>query len=156
MQKILLCMSALCVASSILAQKNPAGGPGCTIQSAKQCVGLALDAMGGRERLEKLKSVRLKTIGHTLLMEQSYRQAPFITSYERGQVTFDLVNHAVLTEMKTTWPESDGNQSDSDSVVVVGPDGGVTRSKDGDSPCSLSALDGAREMLDRKRVARGR
>jgi hypothetical protein len=48
--------------------------------------------MGGRERLEQVKSVRLQIIGHTLLMEQSYRQAPFITSYKRGQVTFDLVN----------------------------------------------------------------
>jgi len=49
--------------------------------------------------------------------------------------------------MKTTWPESDHNQSDSDSIVVVGPDGGVTRSKDSDSPCSLATLDSAREML---------
>src|SRR5580692_7110636 len=106
-----------------------AEGPGCANQTAKQCVGLALDAMGGRERLEQVKSVRLEIIGHTLLMEQSYRQEPFITAYVRGRVTFDLANQRVLTELKLTWPESDGNQADSDSVVVVGPDGGVTRSK---------------------------
>jgi hypothetical protein len=123
-----------------------AEGPGCDGQTAKQCVGLALDAMGGRERLEQVKSVRLEIIGHTLLMEQSYRQAPFITSYARGHVTVDLANQRVLTELKSTWPESDGNQADSDSVVVAGPDGGVTRSKNGDSPCSLVSLDGAREM----------
>ena len=105
------------MAGSALAQRNP----GCPQETAKQCVALALHAMGGRERLEQLKSVRLQIIGHTLLMEQSYRQAPFITSYERGQVTFDLANQGVLMEMKTTWPESDHNQSDSDSVVVVGP-----------------------------------
>ena len=64
-----------------------------------------LDARGGRERLEQVKSVRLQIIGHTLLMEQSYRQAPFITSYKRGQVTFDLVNQGVLIEMKTTCSE---------------------------------------------------
>ena len=124
-----------------------ADGPGCTSQTAKQCLDLALDAMGGRERLEQLKSVRLEIIGHTLLMEQSYRQDPFITSYERGRVTFDLANQRVLTELKLTWPESDGNQADSDSVVVAGPDGGVTRSKNGDAPCSLAAVDAAREML---------
>ena len=147
MQKNVVCLSALWMASGVLAQKSSTGAPGCVNQSAKQCVGLALDAMGGRKRLEQVKSLKLQVIGHTQLMEQSYRQAPFITSYERGQVTLDLVNQGVLTEMKSTWPESDPNQSDSDSTVVVGPDGGVTRSKDGDSPCSLSALDAARQML---------
>jgi hypothetical protein len=57
------------MAGSALAQRNP----GCPQETAKHCVGLALDAMGGRERLEQLKSVRLQIIGHTLLMEQSYR-----------------------------------------------------------------------------------
>jgi hypothetical protein len=123
-----------------------AEGPGCTGQTAKGCVGLALDAMGGRERLEQVKSVRLEIIGHTLLMEQSYRQEPFITAYVRGRVTFDLANQKVLTELKSTWPESDANKSDTDSVVVASPDGGVTRAKNGDSPCSRTSLDAAREM----------
>jgi hypothetical protein len=121
--------------------------PGCDQESPKQCVGLALDAMGGREHLEQVKNARLQIIGHTLLMEQSYRQAPFIASYVRGQVTFDLANQKVLAESKNTWPESDANRSDSDSTVVVGPDGGVTRAKSSDSPCSLGAIDSAREML---------
>ena len=143
MQKISRYLSILWMAGTALAQRNP----GCPQETAKQCVGLALEAMGGRERLEQVKSLRLQIIGHTLLTEQSYRQAPFITSYERGQVTYDLVNQGALTEMKSTWPESDANQSDSDSIVVVGPDGGVTRSKDRDFPCSLGALDAARQML---------
>jgi hypothetical protein len=147
MRKISLCLSALWMASSVLAQANATGAPGCANQSAKQCVGLAMDAMGGRERLEQVKSLRLQIVGHTLLMEQSYRQAPFITSYERGQVIMDLAKQGVLTEIKSTWPESDHNQSDSDSTVVVGPDGGVTRSKDNDSLCSLSTLDAAWQML---------
>jgi hypothetical protein len=121
--------------------------PGCTGQTVKQCVGLALEAMGGRERLEQVKSVRLEIIGHTLLMEQSYRQSPFIASYERGRVTLDLANQRVLTERKITWPESDANQSDSESVVVTGPEGGVIRSPKGDTPCSLGSLDSARETL---------
>lgn len=115
--------------------------------AAKQCLDLALAAMGGRERLRQVRSVRLQTIGHTLLMEQSYRQAPFITSYERGQATFDLANQRAQTEMKMTWPESDPNQADSDIAVVAGPEGCVTRAKEGDSPCSLGSLDAARQML---------
>jgi hypothetical protein len=103
--------------------------------------------MGGRERLQQVKSVRLQTIGHTLLAEQSYRQEPFITSYERDQTVLDLVNHRVLTEAKQTWPESDANQSDSESTLVVGLEGGVYRRKSGDSPCSLAALDAAWETL---------
>jgi hypothetical protein len=79
-------------------------------------------------------------------MEQSYRQEPFITAYVRGRVTFDLANQKVLTELKSTWPESDANKSDTDSVVVASPDGGVTRAKNGDSPCSRTSLDAAREM----------
>ncbi len=124
-----------------------AEGPGCANQTAKQCVGLALDAMGGRDRLEQVKNVRLEIIGHTLLMEQSYRQAPFITAYQRGRVTLDLTNQRVLSELKLTWPESDANRADTDVVVVAGPDGGVTRSRNGDAPCGLGSLDGAREML---------
>jgi hypothetical protein len=93
-----------------------AANPGCANQSAKQCVGLALDAMGGREHLQQVQSVRLHTIAHTLLMEQSYRQVPFITSYERGQVTYDLANQRVLKEAKLTWPEADARRSDSDSI----------------------------------------
>ena len=46
-----------------------------------------------------------------------------------------------------TWPESDPNQSDSETTLVVGADGGVYHTKFGDSPCSLSDLDAAREML---------
>jgi hypothetical protein len=140
MRRSLRCLSlasVLWITSSIQAQTKT--HPGCAQESPKQCVDLALDAMGGREHLEQVKSVRLQIIGHTLLMEQSYRQAPFIASYVRGQVTFDLANKQVLTEAKTTWPESDHNQSDSDSTVVVGADGGVTR--------SLGAIDSARQML---------
>jgi hypothetical protein len=129
------------------AQDNPADRPGCAHENPKQCVDLALQAMGGREALERVKSVRVQTIGNTLLMEQSYRQAPFITSYQRGQTTSDLVNERVLTEAKVTWPESDPNRADSDVTIVVGPDGCVTRTKGGDAPGSLGSLDAARQML---------
>jgi hypothetical protein len=48
--------------------KTSAGGPGCAHVSAKQCVDLALEAMGGSETLQQIKSVRLEYIWHTLLV----------------------------------------------------------------------------------------
>ncbi|MEP6546248.1 MAG: MBL fold metallo-hydrolase [Gammaproteobacteria bacterium] len=143
----LLAVSGLCAAMTIQAREKLAATPGCALQSPQQCVTAALEAMGGRERLQQLTSIRLQTVGHTLLVEQSYRQAPYITSYERGHVTVDLVNQRLLAATTLTWPESDPNQSDSDTLLAVGLDGGVYHTKFGDSPCSLSALDDAREEL---------
>jgi hypothetical protein len=135
------------MATGVQAKENSEGAPGCVNESAKQCVEHGLEAMGGRDRLQQVKSMRLRFIGHTLLAEQSYRQEPLITSYERGQQMLDLANQRVYKEAKLTWPESDPNASDIETNWVVGPDGGVHHSKDGDSPCSLSELEAAREML---------
>jgi hypothetical protein len=150
MRQVWLYLSAVAVLWMIAgaqAKETSAGGPGCAHESAKQCVDLALEAMGGRERLQQVKSVRLQYIGHTLLAEQSYRQEPFITSYKRGQTTLDLTDQRVFTQVKLTWPESDPNQSDVDITLIVSPDGGIHQTKDGDSPCSLSEIDAARETL---------
>lgn len=139
MRKVWLYLSAVVVlwmTAGAQTTKTSAGGPGCAHVSAKKCVDLALKAMGGSETLQQIKSVRLEYIGHTLLAEQSYRQEPFITSYKRGQTTLDLTGQRVLTQVKLTWPESDPNQSDVDITLIVNPDGGVHRAKDGDSPCS--------------------
>ena len=132
------------------AERNPklAAQPGCEKATAQQCVARSMEAMGGREQLEKLKSVRLQTVSHTLLMEQSYRQAPFIASYQRDVVTLDLAGGRMLAEAKATWPESDLNQAESESTIVVGPDGGVYHhSGSPDSPCGLASQDAARESL---------
>jgi hypothetical protein len=145
--KYLLVASGMCMAAGAHANEKSMVAPGCAHESPQQCVTAALEAMGGRERLQQVASVRLQTVGHTLLMEQSYRQAPFITAYERDRITMDLANQRLLTEAKLTWPESDPNQSDSDTTLVVGLDGGVYHTKFGDSPCSLGDLDAAREAL---------
>jgi hypothetical protein len=150
MRKTWLCLfaaSVLCMASGAQAKENSGSGPGCEDKTAKQCLDLALEAMGGRDRLEQVKSVRLHSIGHTVLAEQSYRQEPFITSYERSQTTLDLLGQQVRTEAKLTWPQSDPNQSDTESTVIVGPNGGVQHTPGGDHPCSLGDLDAAREIL---------
>ena len=150
MRKILLCVLAV-AGSAIVAHAKDDGklslAPGCGQLSAQQCVGLAMDAMGGRDRLEKLSSVRLQTVSHTLLTEQSYRQAPFITSYEHDVTTLDLAGNRMLTEAKLTWPENDMNQPDSEATLIVGPEGGVYHAKGGDSPCGLGDIDSARERL---------
>ena len=121
--------------------------PGCAGQTAMQCVNLALDAMGGPGRLQQIKTMRMETIGHTLLTEQSYRQAPFITSYERGEITFDFAGQRVLANEKATWPEADPGQADSEAKLIVGPDGGVIHTKQGDYPAPLGSLTAARQML---------
>jgi hypothetical protein len=147
-----LCASLLAAlglwVAPVQAVEKPASAPGCAQESPQQCVAAALEATGGREALLQLTSIRMQTVGHTSLVEQSYRQSPFITSYERGTVTMDLRNGRVLAEVKLTWPESDPNQSESDTTLVVGPDGGVYHTKFGDSPCSLSDLDATREALE--------
>lgn len=142
---MLLAASCMCMAAGGYAKEKFPTAPGCAHESPQQCVGAALEAMGGRDRLQQVTSVRLQTDGNTLLTEQSYRQAPFITSYERGHVTMDLANQRLLKEATLTWPESDSNQSDSDTTLIVGSEGGVYRTKFGDSPCSLSDLDAAQQ-----------
>jgi hypothetical protein len=121
--------------------------PGCEGKSAKECVALALDAMGGQVRLEQVKTLRLQIIGHTELAEQSYRQEPFVVSYERATTTLDFEHQRALIESKVTWPEADSGQAENDSTTVVGPEGGVTRAKESDGPTSLGMLDDARELL---------
>src|ERR1700688_744079 len=87
-----LAASAMCITAGAHAREKSTDAPGCAQESPQQCVTAALEAMGGRERLQQLASVRMQTVGHTLLVEQSYRQSPFISSYERGRITMDLAN----------------------------------------------------------------
>lgn len=121
--------------------------PGCSGLTPKQCLGLALDAMGGLQKLEAIRDIQLDVISHTALMEQSYRQSPFITSYERDKATVDFAGQRIRTEAHTIWPESDPHQAEFDATSIVTPTGGVYHGTQGDSPCSLADLDAARETL---------
>lgn len=114
---------------------------------AKTCVALALDAMGGREKLEAIKSFSSEAVQHTALVEQSYRQDPFITSYARIKTIADLSSGRVRFDVHTTWPESNPGAAESDSSTVVGPEGGVTRSSGGDQLCSRSSIAQGQELL---------
>ncbi|MGB9030087.1 MAG: hypothetical protein WCC27_08210 [Acidobacteriaceae bacterium] len=82
-----------------------------------------MDAMGGREKLAGIRTERLDVIGHTELMEQSYRQAPFITSYAREAVTVDLAGQRLTKKEHGVWPESDLKQADSDATLIERCDG---------------------------------
>jgi hypothetical protein len=123
------------------------GHPGCDHLNAKACVEQAIDAMGGQQRLTNIRSASYETVGHTVLSEQSYRQQPFITSYERDKVTVDFDKRRLIRDVKITWPEADPHAAELAVTLIATPQGGVYHAKQGDSPCSLSDLDDTRDTL---------
>jgi hypothetical protein len=131
----------------VLVARAGAQTPGCEGLQARGCLDRAIDAMGGREKLVAIKTEQLDVIGHTELMEQSYRQAPFITSYAREGVTVDLAGQRLIKKEHSVWPESDLKQADSDATLIVTPTGGVVRRGGQDGPCGAANLDAAREAL---------
>lgn len=104
-------------------------------------------AMGGRERLESIRNLRLEEMSHTALTEQSYRQDPFITSYAQVNETIDFEHGRVHRETHGTWPESDPGQAAFDMTLIADAAGGVYHTAQGDTPCSLGDLDSVRERL---------
>jgi hypothetical protein len=104
--------------------------------------------MGGRARLAQVKTLRADVIKHTLLMEQSYRQAPFITSYERDRVTLDLAGKRFRSDAHGVWPESDPGTAESDATLVGSTVGAVYRGDKEDSPASLGDLEKIRRELE--------
>ncbi|NYF90401.1 MBL fold metallo-hydrolase [Tunturibacter empetritectus] len=114
--------------------------PGCEGLTPKGCLSLAAGAMGGQDKLAAISTVELDVIGNKELMEQSYRQTPFITSYTRDQITMDLAGQRMIRKEHSVWPESDLKQSDSDTTLVVTPAGGVLRNGSQDSPSDTASL----------------
>jgi hypothetical protein len=129
-----------------VAAERERAAPQCA-PTPKACVALALSAMGGRERIEAVKTLELDGVQHTLLVEQSYRQEPFITAYARTQEKIDFTALRMLLQTQLTWPESDPGQSESDSTLIIGPEGAVYRSEKSDSPAPRAALEAARYAL---------
>jgi hypothetical protein len=143
--RVLLTIGA--VAAPCMAAQAQPGTPGCDGLAARECVALAQTAMGGAQKLADVHSVRLDVISHTTVMEQSYRQAPFYTAYERDKTTIDLAGARLRTEAHSVWPESDLGQGDTDNILIVTAHGGVYHGAQGDSPCSLADLDGTRATV---------
>jgi hypothetical protein len=119
----------------------------CHESGPKGCLELALQAMGGRTQLENIRNLRFDEMGHTALMEQSYRQDPFITSYEQVKETIDFEHGRVHRETHGTWPESDPGQSSFDLTLIADAAGGVYHTAQGDNPCSLADLESVRQGL---------
>src|SRR5579863_2703044 len=119
----------------------------CDKLNAAGCADLALNAMGGRERLEAIRTIRSESVGHTSIMEQSYRQDPFITSYQRVHETLDVAGQRSYEEAQITWPESDLGKSENRSTLVVGSNGGVYRGRNADRPCSVADINTLLEKI---------
>jgi len=135
------------MAASDPKQALPPAVKSCQEAGPKGCVALALNAVGGQHSLENLKSLRTTATQHTMLMEQSYRQEPFIASYERLKTTIDFSSGKIYNEMDETWPEADDAQSDFKLTSVIGNEGGVSKLNGKDVPCSPADLDAARYEL---------
>lgn len=123
--------------------------PGCAHATPRQCVALAITAMGGAEKLSGIHTEQLETVEHRSIAEQSYRQAPFLTAYARIQRTVDFDKELVVTDTHSIWPESDvgPKQSDSTTTVVATPRAAIARTPSGDKPGSLAAIEQARTIL---------
>lgn len=123
--------------------------PGCEHTSPRECVELAMDAIGGRQKLAAIQNEQLDVAGHRSLAEQSYRQDPFITAYTRSQKTVDFLKGRLVSNNHTIWPESDPGTAAAEvsSTLVATAQGAIARSKSGDSPTSLSNIDDARATL---------
>ncbi|HEX3914059.1 MAG TPA: hypothetical protein VHW71_11160 [Steroidobacteraceae bacterium] len=143
--RLAFCMGIICLlGDSGAGAANVA--PQCA-STASDCAQLALAAMGGRERIEAVKALELERVQHTLLVEQSYRQEPFITAYGRAHEKYDFAMQSLLNQSHLTWPESDPGESESDTTLVAGPQGGVYRSAKSDSPASRAAVEAAHFAL---------
>jgi len=123
--------------------------PGCEHATPRECVELAMNAMGGRQKLAAIENEQLDVVGHRSLAEQSYRQDPFITAYTHSQKTVDFLKGRVVSVNHTIWPEADPGitAADLNNTMVETTQGAIVRSKDGDSPASLSNIDDARTTL---------
>ncbi len=120
---------------------------GCSHLDARACVEQAVVAMGGRKRLADIANVHYQTASHVALTEQSYRQQPFITAYERDDLTIDFDKQRLLRAANVVWPESDPHQFEVSQTLVATPQGGVYRTEKDDRPCSLADLDSTRDAL---------
>jgi len=130
----------------------PAGGaqPGCDGIDAKHCLALAIEAMGGRAALAGIATEKLDIADHTLLTEQSYRQAPFITAYDRVRQSVDFAKSRLSTESDSLWPEADPDTASatSSSTIVATPTAAVMRAESGDTRASRATIDEARATLE--------
>lgn len=121
---------------------------GCATLPAQACLAQAIEAMGGRARLLSIRDVELEGMGHTLLMEQSYRQAPFLASYQRFHEWLEFEGGRIRSEQTITWPQAGGTSpTEIASTQVMTPSGGDYRAGGRSLPLPASARAGSEERL---------
>jgi hypothetical protein len=149
MAALLAAALSLVIAGPVLAAADSAH-PGCEGLGAKACVALAMTAMGGRAALTGISTEQLDVASHTLLTEQSYRQAPFITAYDRERTSLDFAKGRLNTEDHGLWPESDPDTASAGSVntVVATRTAAVLRDGKAQSPAGLANIDASAARLD--------
>jgi hypothetical protein len=106
--------------------------------------------MGGRGMLERIANEQVDIANHTLLTEQSYRQAPFITSYSRVKETIDFARSRLSADVDSLWPESDPDTASAQSHVtlVATPTTAIVRSGPTESPGSPANIANACATLE--------
>jgi hypothetical protein len=134
------------IAAPVLAKQSNTSHPGCEDVDARQCLQLAIAAIGG-ERLTALKGWSADVVSHTLAMEQSYRQAPFTTSYARSKIVVDFAGQRIRKATHAVWPESGTGDPEYDTTLVVTPEGGVRHIGENSGPGSASDIEWARQTL---------
>lgn len=133
-----------CTHALLAAEPNE---PGCDGKTPKQCVEAGIDAMGGRARLEAVRSVRVRTLGHLQLTEQSDRQEPFNEVFFDNHAILDFDRQRMWQKSKATGPIADPTQDVNETEEVATNDGCVRKLKDSAIPCGRSDLDDARHAL---------
>jgi hypothetical protein len=145
-------IATYCLASLLCGAAYGSGHqhPGCDAVDARQCVALAIRAMGGEAALRAIANEQLDSIEHRLLTEQSYRQAPFITAYGRTATSIDFERGRVLWIQKSVWPQSDPGvgSAESETTIAANDHSAVVKSAKADTPAGLAQIDEARVALE--------
>ncbi|MFS3137669.1 hypothetical protein ACLRDC_20265 [Gluconacetobacter sacchari] len=154
--RILLMLAGLSVSvSPCAAEPLPDGvrvassetAPGCSGLTAHACVGLAIEAMGGSERLVSVRSARYDIIGHRQEAEQSSRQAPFQIEYDRETRLVDYRRDAVDRALEATFPSTAPDQAVIRTRIVATSAGAVMKTPGGDKAAGRRDREQADDIL---------
>ena len=118
---------------------------------ARQLALQAADAMGGIDRLQALKAVRLKAVGHRYMREQSERPAgPWFLDYFQIDEIRDLQQNRLREERQSRGCDSTRcwqSAQWSNSITIVA-DGTAAEAHDGElQPASAARVQDAEERL---------
>lgn len=106
---------------------------------------LAMEAMGGEARLRALQVVEVKGIGHTYLLEQSYKPGPFEANYESFTETRDFAKRRLRRDSQLMGTQY---ASWTAASLVATPEGGVAGSGGQNYPAQPFQVDDAAEALE--------